>query len=267
MLDAPLDPAGPPFLAAQANIGRWALGHRRPPVPPPVSLSVDAMAVVSGVYDRPGWRRLVEAEAEAAAIATAYGGVAVNADTADVLGCIQGTPAADVLHFAVHGSYDPTGTQDGLVLVDGGILDPLEVRGVDMPRPALVFLNACQVGQGNQILGLRRDGGGVPLRRRGGSHRSTVVGQGQRGEGDRRRGLRAGVRRRFTGRGASNSEGEVRPSDQPVSATYLAYQFFGDPTLRLTRPAGTPPAGAATTGRPTEGAEDDGGLDPAAASP
>ena len=40
VVDPPLDPDLPPFLAAQATVGRWLLGQRRPPLPPPMSVTV-----------------------------------------------------------------------------------------------------------------------------------------------------------------------------------------------------------------------------------
>ncbi|HYO11951.1 MAG TPA: CHAT domain-containing protein, partial [Thermoanaerobaculia bacterium] len=158
-----LDAAAPPFLAAQANVGRWMLpsqdrdrvpsSRQRPRQPPPTEVVVTSMAVVSGVYDRPGWSRLKEAEAEADDLNQRYKAVKVDAQTSMVLECLDGTPPADLLHFAVHGSYDPGGLQDGLMLVDGEPLDPFEVQGATLGRSPFVFLNACQVGSGNRILG------------------------------------------------------------------------------------------------------------------
>ena len=44
VVDPPLDPDLPPFLAAQATVGRWVLGQRRPPLPPPMTLTVNGFA-------------------------------------------------------------------------------------------------------------------------------------------------------------------------------------------------------------------------------
>jgi CHAT domain-containing protein len=57
------------------------------------------------------------------------------------------------LHFAVHGSYAPEGVLEGLILVDGDTLDPMAVKGSAFARAPFVFLNACQVGSGNEVLG------------------------------------------------------------------------------------------------------------------
>ncbi len=238
--DPPIDPSVPPFLGAQANVGRWVLGELRPKLPPPPLVEVSAMAVVSGVYDRPGWRRLEAAEREAADLRTAYGAEPVGADMLQLLKCLKGNPAAEVLHFAVHGQYDPRGLQDGLVLTDGRFLNPMHVRGQDLSRTPFVFLNACQVGQGQKILGdyaglaeafLYAGAGAVvaPLwsikddiartlalefytRVFAGSSAASV--------------LRA-ARGRFT---------DLPKTDGPAqSATWLAYQFFGHPAFTLRR--------------------------------
>jgi hypothetical protein len=149
----PLDPALPRFLGAQACVGRWVLGQRRPALPPPAAVAVRSMAVVSGVYEQPGWNRLLEAEQEAATLAQAYSASSVQATTTAVLECLGGVPPADALHFAMHGIYDPNSVLNGLVLTDGLTLDPLQVKGSSFASPAFVFLNACQVGSGNKVLG------------------------------------------------------------------------------------------------------------------
>ena len=65
-LEPPLDDGAPQFLSAQATVGRWTTGVKRPPLPPPEQGSTARMAVVAGEYDRePGWERLVAAEEEA----------------------------------------------------------------------------------------------------------------------------------------------------------------------------------------------------------
>ena len=153
-VDPPLDPDLPPFLAAQATVGRWVAGARRPPLPPPVETPANAIAVVSGRYENvPGWRRLEAAEAEAAELRSRYQAVPVDAVLEDVQRCLRDEPVADVLHFAVHGNYDPSGGQDGLILTDRRPLDPAVVMARPMHGTPFVFLNACQVGSGRRILG------------------------------------------------------------------------------------------------------------------
>ncbi len=77
----------------------------------------------------------------------------MNALSATVIDCLKGHPPADVLHFAVHGTYAPEGVLEGLILIDGERLDPMVVKGCAFARAPFVFLNACQVGSGNEVLG------------------------------------------------------------------------------------------------------------------
>ena len=149
----PHTPAGAPvFLAAQADVGRWVFGQRRPALPPPVEVDAQSIAVVSGEYPEVAWR-LVDAEEEAAELVQQYHASPVNALSATVIDCLKGHPPADVLHFAVHGTYAPEGVLEGLILIDGERLDPMVVKGCAFARAPFVFLNACQVGSGNEVLG------------------------------------------------------------------------------------------------------------------
>lgn len=238
-----LDPAAPPFLACQVNIGRWIHPDRsrlpanqRPAQPPPITVSVRDLSVVSGTYNRPGWRRLQEAEDEAVQITDRYRGSRVNATIGEVLEVLEKTPA-DLLHFSMHGKFDPNGVENGLILVDGRPLKPDQVMGSDLQRPAFIFLNACQVGQGEQVLG---DYSGLaaaflfagaaavvaPLW----SIQDTVAKEialdfyRQTLEGDA---APADVLRRVRAGFKTTAEAQ--------SATALAYQFFGHPALRLHR--------------------------------
>ncbi len=236
VVDPPLDASLPPFLSAQASVGRWVLGHRRPKLPPPIDVQVGALAVVWGVYDRQEWR-LVEAEDEAAKLREMFGAASVDAQSKTVIDCLKGNPKAEVLHFAVHGIYNPTGPKEGLILVDGRTLDPMEVRGVRLETAPFVFLNSCQVGTGAAILGdyagmaeafLYAGAAGVvaplwsiddvlakeiALR----FYQQTLV------EGRHPAEVFRAERARFT------------DSPEAASSTFLAYQFFGNPAMKLSR--------------------------------
>jgi hypothetical protein len=246
VMPQPLDAATPPFLAAQASVGRWVLPEAdRPRVPPPLEVEVRSAAVISGVYDSPTWRRLEEAEEEARQLAQQYRSVvSVDATHRMVTRCLGGDPEADLLHFAVHGIYDPNGIQNGLVLVDEATLDPYDVKGVDLRRSPFVFLNACQVGAGDRILGdyagpaaafLYAGASGViaPLW----SVKDTLAREIAL---EFYRKVAAGEQPALILR---EERAKFRESDDPVSATYLAYQFFGHPELRLRglTPQGTNP--------------------------
>jgi len=152
-MPTPIDDSAIGVLGAQVPIGRWVLAVDRPKLPPPRLVHVDGMVVISGRYELPGWSRLEAAEAEAAALVADYNAVEVDAVTDKVVGCLLGDPAGDVLHFSLHGKYDPGSAKQGLVLVDGEVIDPLVVKGGSLVKGPLVFLNACQVGTGQTTLG------------------------------------------------------------------------------------------------------------------
>jgi CHAT domain-containing protein len=194
---------------------------------------VRGAAVVSGVYGAE-WR-LVEAEQEAAELQTFLGASSVDARLEPLLACLEGDPRAEVLHLAVHGIYNPGGGKEGLILVDGQALDPLVVKGARLAGAPFVFLNACQVGTGAKVLGnyagmaeslLYAGAAGVvaPLwsvddavaREVALRFYRRVVEEGQ---------PPAEVFRQERARFTDDADG--------VSSTYLAYQFFGNPTMAL----------------------------------
>jgi cold shock CspA family protein len=229
-----LDSEAPEFLGAQANLGRWVLGPPTPPLPPPDALCIATMAVVWGVYSSSKWARLEAAEEEAAALRETYGAESVDASLDPVLKCLVGTPAADALHFAIHGVYSPGGLQDGLVLTDGETINPDQVSGGELSKRPFVFLNACQVGSAQEVLGdyagmasafLDANASAViaPLW----SVKDTAAKEismsfyqaAFAGEP-----VAAVLRRQRAGYGRDNS------------ATCLAYQYFGHPELRISRP-------------------------------
>jgi hypothetical protein len=236
LMDEPLiDPAAAPFLAAQAIVGRWVLRHGAK-LPPPRDRTADRLAVIWGVYKGPRWRRLTEAEAEAQHLMAAYGAMDVSAAMAPVLDCLQGTPPADLLHFAVHGIYDPTGVQEGLALVDGSFLEPLHVSGVRMPGGPFVFLNACQVGSGSRILG---DYAGMA---------AAFLSAGASGVIAPLWSVKDTIAREIAERFYEQTLAGVPPAEAlraaraavpmsgaAASATGLAYQYFGHPSLKLRR--------------------------------
>lgn len=231
-----IDPEAPPFLGAQACVGRWVLGTRRPKLPPPTEVTISSIAVVSGEYALPGWSRLLEAEAEAADLRSLYGAVPVNALASDVLNCLGGEPPAELLHFAMHGIYDPNSTLNGLVLADGQTIDPLQIRGQAFSTPPFVFLNACQVGSSQRVLGdyaglaeafLFSGAAGVlaPLW----SIKDTIA---------RQIALRF-YERSFAGAAPAEIMRQERAAfgdgNDTLSATSLAYLFYGHPSLLLRR--------------------------------
>ena len=150
----PFDKTAPPYLGAQANVGRWVLDGGATPTDPPRQVDAATMAVVWGVYHSASLPPLAAAEAEAKKIQKLYGATSIDARPDPVFGLLGGVPPADILHFAVHGRYDPLGAGDGIYLVEGPPIDPFQIRGSDLSsRAPFVFLNACQVGSGQELLG------------------------------------------------------------------------------------------------------------------
>ncbi|MDA0182196.1 CHAT domain-containing protein [Solirubrobacter phytolaccae] len=233
-LDERIDPEAPGFLAAQACVGRWLLSERNPPWPAPPAVDGERMAAIWGEYAAPGWQRLLAAEDEGRALQARFGAAHVPATLDDVTRCLEGAPQADVLHFAVHGHYDPGGGMDGLVLTDQRTLDPTVVRGMDLPHRPFVFLNACQVGMGREVLG---DYGGMamalvkagasavvaPLWSIDDQHAARVALEFYAE-------IQAGAQPADVLRRARAADG---PEPSRASGTCFAYQFFGHPAMRL----------------------------------
>jgi hypothetical protein len=151
----------PPFLAAQARIGRWVQatavvdGRTRPSPNPPRRKDVSSVGVVSGNYSKTTWADLAHARKEAAALVKVYGAQKIGATNRDMFELLRGVPAADLLHFAVHGRYNPQnpGQESGIILTDGKSLHANEIAARDLASAPVVFLNACQVGAGQLELG------------------------------------------------------------------------------------------------------------------
>jgi hypothetical protein len=219
------------------------------------------MAVVWGVYTSATLQRLEAAEEEAKIIQDRYHAASIDAQPDLVYPLLGGAPPSDILHFAVHGRYDPQGAGEGIYLVSGPPIDPFQIRGSDLSsRAPFVFLNACQVGAGQNLLG--NYGGIAQAFLRIGA--SAVVAplwsiddtiaqkialafyeralaaddeddeERENGAGDGQRPAVADLLRK-----ARAAAGQ--------SPTYLAYQFYGHPSLRLSwNPA-------ATAGGPSNG--------------
>ncbi len=159
------DPSASPFLGARVRIGRWPLSAPPPPADPPKGVTVERAVAVSGVYDGvPSWKRLPQAEKEAEeVIDRCGGGDSIAPGFRDVIASLGGDPCGQVLHFALHGRFEDGAARSGLVLlaphptvageVTEKFLQPQHVLGVKMPHHPFVFLNACQVGAGAELLG------------------------------------------------------------------------------------------------------------------
>lgn len=152
----PFDPALPPFLGAQVAVGRWMLVEDEPPRPAPPAAEQRAagrIAVVFGDYRGSGLAQLDAATEEAGELIGTYGARPVDAKTTALREALRQRPGADILHFAVHGVFDHLTTNKGLLLTDGLTFTPARVRAQRLPQRPLIFLNACQVGTAESVLG------------------------------------------------------------------------------------------------------------------
>lgn len=245
-----------PFLGAHAAIGRWPLSEQKPRPSPRAQLAVRAGAVVTADYTGvPGWGKLEHALSEATVVAGLFSppAASVPPDLVSIIDLLRGTPAADVLHVALHGQFDAQGDQEGIVLLtkdaNGAVkpifLTPIEVENGDLGSGPLVFLNACQVGADKRVLGsyggfattLLRIGAGavvaplwnidddVALAVAQSFYDKTWTAPQPVGVAEAMRSIRA----RYT-------EEAVEAGTPGVTATLVAFQVFGHPRLRLTRP-------------------------------
>lgn len=254
---AVLDPppaTGSPFLGARMAIGRWVLARKRPRPTPPTEVRADRHIVVTARYEGvPGWARLPHAEAEAERLRQTYPpAVEVQPLHSAVLDCLEAGPDGGVLHFALHGKYDPENAQDGLVLLAPSeanpdrlvprFLQPDQVSALAFSSAPFVFLNACQVGAAGEVLGdysglakafLAAGAAGVvaPLWNVNDEAASALADAFYRDAYGAHALAPAEILRR--------ARAEVSREQYPAwPATTLAYQFFGHPRLRLRRDQG-----------------------------
>ncbi len=258
VLEKRFDTTAPPFLGAQTNIGRWVLHGGATPTDPPRRVDAAKMAVVWGIYHSATLARLEAAEEEAKEIQQLYGAESIDARPDPVFGLLSGVPPAEILHFAVHGQYDPHGAGDGIWLVEGPPINPMQIRGSDLSsRAPFVFLNACQVGSGEELLGSY---GGIAqaFLRIGASAVVAPLWSIDDGIAQKialefyHQALASADSTATAGDAGPATEGTAADSARPAvadilrrarqglvqdaaaqSSTYIAYQFYGHPSLRL----------------------------------
>ncbi len=244
-----------PFLGAHAAIARWPLSEHKPRPRPRSTVAVRTGAVLTADYTGvSGWGRLESAVAEAAEVASLFDPPAnqVAPEMWSVIDLFRGRPPGDVVHVALHGQYDGQGDQEGIVLLAkspaGGAtaqyLTPAELENGELEHGPFVFLNACQVGTDERVLG---DYGGFA---------STLLRIGAVGVvaplWNVKDDVAAAFAREFYAAAltaadpvpvaeavralrATYTEEGVRAGTAGLHATLVAYQVFGHPRLRLTR--------------------------------
>jgi hypothetical protein len=259
LVDPPLDAAAPPFLGAQAVVGRWlredARSARARPAPhPPSRIPVKHMAVMAGKYKpaESGLRELPAAEAEARALVRAHHAIPLAASPTALRQLLEAAlehnaervGAAGAVHFAGHGDFNPAQPDASvLYLSDGKALSSLLFRAAKYggDQQPFLFLNACMIGIGGEVLG---DMGGFPGNSlRGGF--GAVLGALWAVEDDVAYSIAHEFWARALPAGGALSEpvGEIlrdlRQRYQGNVAdpipTYLAYAYYGHPRLQLQR--------------------------------
>ena len=266
LVDPPLDPTRPPYLGAQALVGRWIsesgmtpgdatprARQEKPPPRPLATIPVKHMAVMAGLYKpASGLTRLPSAELEATELTRTHKAIPLPATSEALIALLNARLARDfeevapnAVHFAGHGTFDVSKPDASRIYLSNG--KPMssivfrsakygEEYGVD--RQPFIFLNACMAGIGGEVLG---DAGGFPghcLRGGFGAILSALweVDDGVAGE----------IATEFWARALPMHGGRPEPvaavlrdlrarygdGTDPLS-TYLAYVYYGHPRLTL----------------------------------
>ncbi|MGW8368191.1 MAG: CHAT domain-containing protein, partial [Gammaproteobacteria bacterium] len=157
---------------------------------------------------------------------------ALNASMDKLLPWLRSNPDAQLIHFSVHGKWGNTGIKDGIGLVDGKMLDPSVVRQSKLVGHPFIFLNACQVGQGQTVLG---DYGGMAEAFLKAGAAAVVAPLWSVDDES----ANAVAERFYAAIDSGKNPGELVRRERlnfvahPTSATSLAYQFFGHPAMRM----------------------------------
>jgi CHAT domain-containing protein len=139
----------------------WELADARPGMhPPPVTVRIDGAAFVSGHYTgQNGYKALPGAEREVEQVAAALTErtppahvVRIEASESQLVAFLNSKPEAHLLHFSMHGRFDPAFRENGLITIEAKPVSFFLVRSSKFPAGPFVFLNACQVGQGQEVL-------------------------------------------------------------------------------------------------------------------
>jgi CHAT domain-containing protein len=162
-----VDPTRPNYLAAQVIMGRWILGDRDIACPPQSEIPVSAMVVMAGMYNiTSGLKELPYAIEEAQSLAASYASLpavpldftSANFKTLLDAKLVHNFKAIGIeaVHLAGHGEVNPQRPGDAALFTnDGKPLSPrlfLTAQLGKKHRP-FMFLNACMVGVGGELLG------------------------------------------------------------------------------------------------------------------
>jgi hypothetical protein len=242
LMSISLDDSSPPFLGAQVNVGRWP-NQRRDRLIGDV-LGVHRLGVMVGHYqDARGVQPLERAEEEGRSLEELYDARMVNADATSLdqllAGSFEDGYEIEGLHFAGHGESDPSkGTY--LMYSDGARMGVFALGSapVAAKKDVFLFVNACQVGTADEMLGEYAGLAGL------------VVGAGFRGFIAPLWSVADDIAQQISlGLYAASAEGVAvssylrhmrshfrQTATESAHTTYMAYVFFGHPALRLGGP-------------------------------
>jgi hypothetical protein len=250
VVEPPIDPARPKFLAAQVAMGRWILGDRSVASPPLLSRTVQAMAVMAGMYKvESSLRPLPQAIEEAKTLAHSYvtmPAIPLECTAANFKSLLDASLSynfnsiggVQCVHFAGHGEVDPERPGDAAIyLSDGRPISPVFFNGslLGKDHAPFIFLNACMVGTGGELLGGL---GGFPGNCLAGGFSGLVAPLWAVNDGVAKSIALEFYREVFSapeGRAVAEVLRELRSnynSEKPVSS-YLAYVYYGNPHLKL----------------------------------
>jgi hypothetical protein len=237
-----LDATRPSFLGAQVNLGRWPSSRRDRLTAKPLGLR--KLGVMVGHYEEArSVRPLPRAVEEGKFLQEHYEARTVNADAVALnhmlAGAFEDGFEIEGLHFAGHGESDPTkGTY--LMYSDGGRMGVFALGSAPVAavKDAFLFVNACQVGTADVMLGEYAGLAGL------------VVGAGFRGfiaplwsvADDIAQQISLGLYETSADGGSVASylrdvRSKFRQTDaETAHTTYMAYVFFGHPAFRLGGP-------------------------------
>lgn len=265
-IEPPIDATRPNFLGSQVILGRWLRDYiqappiatvdaSRPAAHPSNSLSIRNVAVVAAWYKASsGLTRLRKAEAEVQALASNIDGITLPASAQVMKNLLQfvdlerGSERVGpmhALHFSGHGDFDPTKPDAGaLYLEDGVPMRSTLFRATRFPHDhqPLMFLNACMLGIGGELLGDMAGFPGNSLRGGFGGvigalwEIEDVVAKDVALEFWRRALPPPPAKGEPIGVILRDLRARYRCGTEPAPpATYLAYAYYGHPNLTLQR--------------------------------
>ncbi len=239
LLETPLDPLRPPYLAAQTIMGRW-VRHEKVIAPPPVTLEINRLTAVAAGYGLgTDLAKLKHALDEQTHMHDVWGAQTLGAERAALEPLVLAPRAAGhLIHFAVHGLSDPEGNDQALLLADKSRLLPSALAGRyrcgEQAAFDFVFLNACQVGTAATALGQAAGFPGDLIR---GGAKGFIAPLWNVDDG-----LALEIAKRFYDAAFNGGRplGEVlyderRAYDHQASTTPMAYIYYGHPRLKLRR--------------------------------